>query len=359
MPELHQSTQEKHCPKCQSTIPDKAVVCPICRSDIGRKAETTRDRFINAAKFVKDWIGFPAAVIAAAALIVPIQGNILKLLRQDGAVLKLEFLRPDFINIGLDDTPASSQVDEVFKHIPFLRFTLTNKGLSSVTARQDFACSIIGENSEITTGHFYLIDINTHKRILDDVKLDAGGSTFINVALRDMGPQVDGYGATNGPNTCDIDYSDKYGSNTLVVDDGDVLSSLMSLERADDSRIESRAKYCPDMVKGITLGGEPIDCVDQDHLLAIEPVYFWDRALERALRQSSEFQKTAPAAAIRTPGLVLVDCAQRNCAEKKSEMMHALNHFTPSVAVWVCAPSKTDLKNEKECAKTEFPLTSP
>ncbi|OWK19191.1 hypothetical protein AJ88_43735 [Mesorhizobium amorphae CCBAU 01583] len=65
-------------------------------------------------------------------------------------------------------------------------------------------------DSKIIAGHFYFIDIKTQKKTLDDIEVDPKKPSFVNVALRDMGPKGDGYGFTVEPNTCMPNYSDKY-----------------------------------------------------------------------------------------------------------------------------------------------------
>ncbi|MDX8437747.1 hypothetical protein RFN25_30555 [Mesorhizobium abyssinicae] len=353
------SAGTKSCPKCGSTIPQLAVVCPVCRSDIGEKTagEIRRDRLLKVAAFLKDWISFPAAAFTAiAAFILAAETNVLQILRLDTASVTMQFLRQDLINVGADDTSASRQGDEIFVHVPFLRSVLVNEGASVATVRPEFMCSQMDSNSKTITGHFYFIDIQTQKKVLDDIEVDPKKPSFVNVALRDMGSKDDGYGATKEPNTCMLNYSDKYGAKiaTIAYTAGD--TSPMEIGGVDDTRVARRDMYCAGMAKGLSLGGEPIDCLSDRNLIAIEPVYLWEHALERALKQSGEFRQFTQGTATRIPGLILQDCAEGSCEQNVQEMTNALRHFTPNVTVWLCPPAKTELS---KCTKTEFPVAAP
>ena len=57
----------KSCPKCATTIPLLASVCPVCKSDISKKTtgEKRRERLLKFATFLTDWISFPAAALTA------------------------------------------------------------------------------------------------------------------------------------------------------------------------------------------------------------------------------------------------------------------------------------------------------
>ncbi|RWM06668.1 MAG: hypothetical protein EOR72_31350 [Mesorhizobium sp.] len=365
LPEQLQEPQDRRCPKCQSVVPAKAVVCPVCHCDIEEKTpeQKKRESLVEFARFAKDWIGFPAAIVTAiAALIIPAKNNALALFHQDGARLTMDLVRPDVLNVGMDDTPVAEQPNEISVHIPFLRYTLINNGVSPASIRPELTCSTV-ENSDEVTGNFYFLDLRTSKKVLDDIKLSPGESVFVNVTLRDSGRKVDGYGSTKESDTCELRYSDKYGSQTLVVrrKDGDL--NPMSIGGADDSRTALRERYCPNMTRGLRFAHDPIDCLDEAHLFAIEPVYLWENALQRALTQVSEFRQLTQSG--RTPGLILTGCQEDNCAQKTQEMLSALHLFTPSLTVWLCPPEKPEISSEKkidfnrDCKSYDFPIPNP
>lgn len=342
------------CPKCCSGIPSGATVCPVCRSDIhvSTPREKTRERIASGARFLKDWIGFPAAVIAAiAALARPAVLNILWLLGQDGASLEFKLLRPDYINVGLDDVPIATQGERVDIAIPFYRAALINNGASSATVRSRFKCST-GSGDGETGGNFYFFDLSTQRRIMNDIEVAAGGTAFVNIALADAGSPADGYPKTRIPEICEFEYSDKYGVRPPFEAPHDVKQSpLMGLGRAEDRRVSARETRCKDIAKGISLGTESIDCVNATHLFAIEPVYLWERALSRSLRQVAEFQRVNVGVQL-TPGLILDNCGSEGCVLAAQQLAAALRDFKPAVSVWLCENEADDLRN---CAKTDYP----
>ncbi|OWK19192.1 hypothetical protein AJ88_43740 [Mesorhizobium amorphae CCBAU 01583] len=102
----------------------------------------------------------------------------------------------------------------------------------------------------------------------------------------------------------------------------------MEIGGVDDTRMARRDMYCAGMAKGSSLGGEPIDCLNDRNLIAIEPIYLWERALERALKQSGGFRQFTQGTATCIPGLILQDCSEGNCEQKVQEMTNALRHLT-------------------------------
>lgn len=353
----------KHCKKCQSVIPAGAIVCPVCQSGISDKPERS---LVDVARFARDWIGFPAAVIAAiTALFVPAKNNVLALLHWDRPQLSLDYLGVDGLNVGLDDTALAQQGNEVFISIPVVHYALTNSGPTAATVQPKMTCFAI-EGSEPIAGNFYFIDTATTKRISDNFKLSAGESVFINLAMRDSGTVGQGYAPTKALNTCELSYVDKYGFQTLVIDldDGragraDKKKSIdpIALGGRTDRRIGLRQQYCPDMAQGLELGGDPVDCLSDTQLFAIEPVYLWDNALQRVLRQTDEFRRMT--AAERTPALILTSCDQNNCAP--DEMLRALHKFTPKLTVWLCPAESPNHKSDerivltRDCTQHDFP----
>ncbi|MFF0923642.1 hypothetical protein ACFYE9_31695 [Rhizobium leguminosarum] len=78
-------------------------------SDSGR-SQTRDQTFGDYARFVRDWIGFPAAVITAiTALFVPAKNNALALLGRDEPTLSSYYLYVDSLNLGLDDPPLRNK----------------------------------------------------------------------------------------------------------------------------------------------------------------------------------------------------------------------------------------------------------
>ncbi|WP_421724940.1 hypothetical protein [Bauldia sp.] len=277
-----------------------------------------------------------------AALIVPAVENVRSLLRLDGAAMTFEVMRPGTINVGSDDTPASQQVDVISQHVHFLVSALVNRGLSPAAVQPDFKCSATDRFSGATvTGIFHFIDINSQKKILEDITVNAGETVFVNTILDSFGTKEFGYESTERNETCELIYSDKYGSKWIVSDISSYDYFPLASPGVTDSRVEVREKYCVDMIRGIKLGDEPIDCISDSHILAIEPIYLWERAFGRAIRQADEFTRSTQENAVRTPGLVLVDCDDANCAQEYEEMRSALKGFVPRITVWLCDPSDT------------------
>jgi hypothetical protein len=342
------------CPKCCSEIRTGASVCPVCRSNIHVKTqrEKTRERISTTARFLKDWVGFPAAVVAAlAALARPAVLNILWLLGQDGASLEFKLLRPDYINVGLDDVPIATQGERVDIAIPFYRAALINNGASPAAVRSQFRCST-GSGSEETGGNFYFFDLSTQRKIMNDIEVAAGGTAFVNVALSAAGSPRDGYPKTKHPESCEFEYSDKYGVRPPFEARHDVKRSpLMALGRAEDRRVSAREVRCKNMAQGISLGTEPIDCVSMTHLFAIEPVHLWERALSRALRQVAEFQRVSSGVQL-SLGLILNNCDNELCVLAHQQLATSLQNFKPAVSVWICENEAEELDR---CAKTQYP----
>ncbi|ESZ15230.1 hypothetical protein X737_22120 [Mesorhizobium sp. L48C026A00] len=372
---IQADSTKKECPKCRLPIPRLAVVCPVCRSEIKEKPSRQKkwDRTVSVAKFVKDWIGFPAAAIAAiAALYAPARENILSLLGRDGANLRFEALRPDAISLGQDDTPVSAQKDKIDINISFLRAAFVNDGASTASVMPEFMCSVPDDNQRAFTSRYQLIDINSQKRLLEDVEVPTTGPVFVNVVLKESGLAEDGYGSTATLGTCEFRFSDKYGSKLLTlhldksgilqtdhssgaVTTSDIATSILELDGAEDNRVAPRNRFCAGMLRGIRMDSEPIDCITGTHVIAIEPVYLWERGLQRALRQVAEFRRLAPDAAARSPGLILTDCTEENCVISKTEMELALASFSPSVTVWMCDEWVKSLGN---CVRTDFTVNS-
>ena len=309
--------------------------------------------FGDYARFVRDWIGFPAAVITAiTALYVPAKNNVLAALNWDAPTLSLDYLYVDSLNLGLDDAAIAQQANEVFVTVPVYHYTLKNTGPTAATVRPQLTCS-----TDTLTGHFNLIDTTTTKRQLNDLKLSANESAFVNIVLAESGTAEEGYRPTQKPFTCEMAYVDKYGFQKLVMpfDDGkprskdsdETLSiNPLNFGGVDDRRIGLRELYCPDMVRGIDLGNGPIDCVSDKQILAIDIVTHWEDALQRVLRQASDFRQVAAGATQRTPGLVLTNCEGQDCASRTDEMWRALHSFTPALTVWLC-PDKPPGQDQK------------
>lgn len=313
--------------------------------------------FGDYAKFVRDWIGFPAAVITAiTALFVPAKNNALALLRLDAPTLSLDYQYVDYLNLGLDDTAIALQANEVFVSVPVYHYTLTNAGPTAATVRPQMTCS-----TDKLNGHFNLIDIATTKRQLSDFKLLPAESVFVNIVLSESGTTKDGYPPAEKPFTCEMAYADKYGFKKLVMpfDDGQPKKEMpkkalsinpLLLGGVDDRRIGLRELYCPDMVRGLDLGSGPIDCLSDKQILAIEPIYLWEGALQRVLRQASDFRQATAGTAPRTPGLILTGFDNPDWATKTEEMLGTLHSFTPALSVWLC-PDKPPGQDQKPPAK--------
>ncbi|BCH19670.1 hypothetical protein [Mesorhizobium sp. L-2-11] len=355
---------EKSCPRCQSTIAKAAVVCPVCQSDI---AEQKQNGFVTFARFLKDWIGFPTAVVAAVALIGPATNAVLAYRGKDGATLTLKYVGQNIVNIGLDDTPVTEQPNEVFAYIPYVRQVLVNSGLSPATIQTAFTCYRSENGVGQFVGNFYFIDLRMQKRLADDPKLGPGESVLVDIVVRDISPIDTTVMTFPASDTCTLPYTDKYGTHTFsfpaALESG--TPSLFSLDAPEDRRVALREKFCPNMVRGLHLGSESVDCVDDSHVFAIEPVYLWQDGLQRVLRQSGGFHQITQGGATRAPGLVLTGCSAPNCSQQEQEMRQALRSFTPAVAVWLCppevdgpnAPATIDFK--KDCPPVEFSAAPP
>ncbi|MGX5805811.1 hypothetical protein ACWGS9_32010 [Bradyrhizobium sp. Arg314] len=341
-------------------------------TDSQAPAKTNTKTFGDYARFVRDWIGFPAAVITAiTALYVPAKNNVLAALGRDAPSLSLDYLYIDSLNLGLDDAAIAQQANEVFVTVPVYHYTLTNAGPTAATVRPQLTCS-----TDTLTGHFNLIDTTTTRRQLNDFKLSANESAFVNIVLAESGTPEQGYRPTAKPFTCEMAYADKYGFQKLVIpfDDGqpkktksekNLSINPLSFGGVDDRRIGLRELYCPDMVRGLDLGTGPIDCLSDKQLLAIDPVYLWEGALQRVLRQANDFRQATAGTAPRTPGLILTKCEGPDCATKTDEMLRTLHSSTPALTVWMCPekppgqdqtpPAKVVLHDV--CEEHSFPVT--
>lgn len=243
-----------------------------------------------------------------------------------------------------------------------MRNVLINNGLSPATIQTAFTCYRNENGAGQVFGNFYFVDLRMQKRLADDPKLGPGESVLVDIVVRDIS-SVDTSGMTFPlSDTCQLPYTDKYGTHAFsfpaVLDSG--TPSLFDLAAPEDRRVALRAKFCPNMVRGLHLGSESVDCVDDAHVFAIEPVYLWQDGLQRVLRQSGGFHQITQGGATRAPGLVLTGCTADNCAKKEQEMRQALRSFTPAVAVWLCppevdgpnAPKTIDFR--KDCPPVEF-----
>ncbi|TPN29157.1 hypothetical protein [Mesorhizobium sp. B1-1-6] len=358
---------EKHCPKCGTLIPAAAVVCPVCQSDI---ADRKQNRLVAIAKFTRDWIGFPVAVVTAiTALIGPARNAVLASFGRDGPTLSLKYVENNIANDGLLDTPIFEQPNEIFRYIPYMRYVLINNGPTSATVETTFSCFHAREHENgFIVGNFYFADLRTQKRIAADPKLGPGESILVDVVVGDISPVESPEPGPKDP-VCQLPFTDKYGARTFTfapVVESDA-PSLFGLGGAEDRRVALRKKYCLNMTQGLRLGAEPVDCIDDTHVIAIEPIYLWESALQRALKQSSDFHQLTQGAAARTPGLVLTGCPDnpdKSCEDKPQEMMQALRTFTPPLTVWQCPPEErgddgpktVDFK--KVCRRTDFPLAA-
>ncbi|WP_131803540.1 hypothetical protein [Mesorhizobium sp. LCM 4577] len=347
----------RRCPKCDSLIPLKAVVCPVCKSDIKAKTagQEAREHAVDLAKFIRDWIGFPAATIAAiAALTGPAWNNVLAWLDMDHAKLDIKFVKADFMNFGLDDRGITEQADEVFVTLPYTRFILSNIGIVPATVRSDFTCVRGNE-----TGDFYFIDLNTNKRLPATFIINPNESMQVD-AVRDSDRPHDN--SQHEGKLCTLEYSDKHGNRTYPTAMDDASLFPLDMGSIEDRRIALRAQFCPNMVKGMRLVSDAADCVDGSHVFAIEPIYLWEKALQRAVAQSVEFHQFTQTEN-RAPGLILTGCDQPNCAQATAQMMQALHSFTPKLTVWLCpgeyqtprAPDKVVL--DRDCKNYNFPTS--
>ncbi len=334
------------CPKCKSEIPAGAEVCPICRSDIRVKTpeEISSEKFWGGLRFAKDWIGFPAAALTAMlAFIGPAKDGFLALIHADGGSLTFVGERLDYINVGTEKLFWSEKYDKVVLNAQFLQGAIDNKGLSQITVRPEMECSR-SISGKVLNSKYGFTEITTVNALKDDFIIAPGETKYVNVVLIEAGSPNEGYTTLLKPGNCGVPYFDKYGSKIgmFAIDEKKPMPTF--LDRASDSRIAEREQFCQGMIMGMPLGRDPIDCVNDTHLIAIEPVYLWERAVHRVIAQSDEFRKATNGIG-RAPGIILRTCAEPNCTEAVNTVKQVMSKFTPAVTVWICPGNATGLSD--------------
>jgi hypothetical protein len=191
-----------NCPRCDEAISSNATKCPRCQSDLRKKA--LGQKILD----LRDYVTFPTAVIAlVVALFSPINLTIRRMLCLDGASVSGHVFTVDTINVGLDDTKLSQQVETVKETVFILRGIMTNSGYSSAAIQSAFKCFGKRENNVQYVYSFTMHDPKQQLKQFPDI---APGSEY-SVIGRFGSAEPDRSKVAPAANTCEFGIVDKYG----------------------------------------------------------------------------------------------------------------------------------------------------
>lgn len=348
--------QSKCCPACGLSIPEQATRCPECHSDIAFESAGVRRRksFTRVAEAIRDWIGFPAAVIAAVlAFYTPAATTVSRWLGQDGAVLAATLFNTDVINVGHDDTPALQRVDKITQYESILRGSLINDGYSAASVGSNFICTgPLNEDGTRTIFTFDFFDPQSQTKQFPSV--EARSSIQFFARLDHAMPYTEQEFTTARPMSCQFGYFDKYGGvSALIIDmTGDQLRSISSLVNEDQTS-EQRSRFCGTAISGFGLGGDIVaDCVTGSHVSIIEPSYLWQRALSRALASTATYNRQLSPPTPARPGVILLcNPDASNCDADTEAFRLVAKTLSVPLTAWLCPP---DSENIGGCKREDF-----
>ncbi|PBB51922.1 MULTISPECIES: zinc ribbon domain-containing protein [Mesorhizobium] len=356
-PDVKDQPSLKPCPVCGRSIPTQAKRCPECHSDIEPQSASDRRRksIVRVAEAVRDWIGFPAAVISAIlAFYTPAETTIRRWLRQDVAQLSATLFNTDVINVGHDDMPAQDRVDKITEYESILRGSLNNAGFSTASLLSNFLCT--GSVNEDKTRTIYTFDFfDPQSQTKQFPSVDAKGSMQFFGRLDHAMPYSDEQFATARPKSCQFGYYDKYGIRPLLVIDidDDQLREIAGLVH-EVKTAEQRDRLCADSIRGFALGGGLVaDCLNGTHVSMIEPSYLWQRGVKRALTSAAAYNRQIHSTSPPRPGIILTcDPQASDCDADAVAFRATAGSLGSSLTAWFCPP---DAESLAQCTKEDFP----
>jgi hypothetical protein len=324
------------CPECGSQIPHAAKKCPECLSEIESKSgwPKIRGKAGSIAVAFRDLIGIPVAIAAVVtAFFNPAYLQILEWRGEDVPAVSASLYKVWPVNIGIDDVQPPQQVDKVTRYETLARGALTNTGYSMASLDLEFVCT----DAEANAYRFVFVE----------------GQPKVNTFVEDE------VSPTRTPNTCTLVFYDKYGTQEEIemkVSKEQLL--LMSSFSPTDETPEWIEHYCSHIIRNFELDGVSADCMSNTHILAIEPIYLWHRAVKRAVRFSALYSRMIGSQATRRPGLILIcNPEYSTCEENVAAMSAFLRDFEPAITAWICRhddPRPMDTCREMDFSKASL-----
>lgn len=331
------------CPKCDSAISNNAVTCPYCKSDIAPKTPLQRrtGAFVKGAAVFRDWIGVPVTLATLiTAFYYPAVGAVRGWLGTDRASLSLQLLNPDLQNVGLDDKPPGSRVDEVSEYENLLRGQLLNSGYALASVASHFTCTgplLPDQKRMVYLYNFY--DVQRGVKIFPEVGPRTAISFFARNTYARAHDEKDLPAA--GPSKCEVIYFDKHTRNKVgratldIADRDDLLQDIGKTNKKE----QWLTTFCQgDRVSGMTLNEKvKADCISATHVMALESADRLTLAITRALSAARAFAELTGGKTEKTPGIVLVcDQDETTCMEERERSFKEVGLIGVALRAWHC-----------------------